>query len=88
MHTNTGRQTRQKLREPLQRVQWLYFIFIFFYTNTMCVCVCVFVFVCVCVCVCVRVCVYLQGPNAFLMVIHAAPVAILHFRAYLLYCHK
>ena len=25
MHTNTGRQTRQKLREPLQRVQWLYF---------------------------------------------------------------
>jgi hypothetical protein len=25
MHTNTGRQTRQKLREPLQRAQRLYF---------------------------------------------------------------
>ena len=57
--------------------------------HTMCVCVCVCVFVCVCVCVCVCVfvcmcvcvCVYLQGPNAFLMVIHAAPVAILHYRA-------
>ena len=28
MHTNTGRQTRQKLREPLQRAQRLYFFFL------------------------------------------------------------
>jgi hypothetical protein len=27
MHTNTGRQTRQKLREPLQRAQRLYFFY-------------------------------------------------------------
>ena len=27
--TNTGRQTRQKLREPLQRAQWLYLLFFF-----------------------------------------------------------
>jgi hypothetical protein len=27
MHTNTGRQTRQKLREPLQRAQRLYLLF-------------------------------------------------------------
>jgi len=34
MHTNTGRQTRQKLREPLQRAQRLYFfifVFLFFH---------------------------------------------------------
>jgi len=28
--TNTGRQTRQKLREPLQRAQWLYLLLFFF----------------------------------------------------------
>jgi len=27
MHTNTGRQTRQKLREPLQRAQRLYLFY-------------------------------------------------------------
>ena len=29
--TNTGRQTRQKLREPLQRAQWLYLLLLFFF---------------------------------------------------------
>ena len=33
MHTNTGRQTRQKLREPLQRAQRLYFFILYFQTE-------------------------------------------------------
>jgi len=32
MHTNTGRQTRQKLREPLQRAQRLYLFYFFFFS--------------------------------------------------------
>jgi hypothetical protein len=32
--TNTGRQTRQKLREPLQRAQWLYLLLLLFFFHT------------------------------------------------------
>jgi exonuclease III len=36
MHTNTGRQTRQKLREPLQRAQRLYLFYLTTIINKNC----------------------------------------------------